>query len=646
MGLTPRAVAARVAYGLAFTVALPALLIAWAGALHPSLPAYQFPEVGWTLVVMGLAIWIAAVIELVRRGRGLPMNAFPPERLVTSGVYAVVAHPIYVGWVIACGGLSLATGSAAGLWVITPLVALGATALVIGLERPSLVQRFGDAARFRPWLSLPPDDAGPPSLSEGLAIWIVVLLPWLVAYEGVTWLGQPPDAIDLRLAQEPAWPVWVWTVVIYSSAYVVVPLAALLTPTRARLHAFAIQGLVATALLTVVYLCLPTVAPFRPFNRDGILGALLDLDQRGMGTPVAACPAFHVLWAAFAAEAIGARSRGWRIAAWLWAIGVSVSCVTTGMHAVADVAVAWIFFVALRQPARVGRLILDGTERLANSWRAWRIGPVRVISHGVFAGAAAAIGFMGMGMLAGPDALPAFLVVAASALVGAALWAQLVEGSPRLQRPFGYYGGVLGGVIGAAGLLACGQPIARVLAATAVMAPWIQAIGRLRCVVQGCCHGRIVRPEQGIRVWNEHSRVVSLAGLTRQPLHPTALYSIAGNIVIGSLLVRLWCLHAPLWFITGLYFMLAGCARLMEEAYRGEPQTIRILGLPMYQYLAAASVLAGAWLTTLGGDGAPAVSTAVNGALILAATVTGAACWFAMGIDFPDSTRRFARLSG
>jgi S1-C subfamily serine protease len=37
----------------------------------------------------------------------MPMNAFPPFRYVASGAYAVVAHPIYVGWTMACAGVAL-----------------------------------------------------------------------------------------------------------------------------------------------------------------------------------------------------------------------------------------------------------------------------------------------------------------------------------------------------------------------------------------------------------------------------------------------------------------------------------------------------------------------------------------------------------
>ncbi len=641
----------RIAYGLAFTVALPAALVLWARALGQEpwldLPVCRSVWGGGALAAFGALIWLSGVAQIVRRGDGLPMNAFPPARLVTSGIYALVAHPIYFGWVLGCAGVSWAAGSAAGLWIVTPLVALGCAALVFGLERPDLRRRFGGAAAsFKPWLSLPRDDESAPTTGERFAFWFTVLVPWLLAYDGVKALGVPSDAIDIRFEAEATWPVWLWTVPIYASAYVVAPLASFLVPTRAALRRLSVQGLVATAVISIVYLAVPFIAPFRPFEATGALGWILALDQRLAAPPMAAWPAFHAMWAAFIAEALARRSRAWSVAAWIWAGAIAVTCVTTGMHAIADLAAAGVFYMLLRRPFALWRAWLDAAERLANSWRAWRVGPLRIINHGVYAGAAAAVGLAGMGALAGTEALPGFLTIALSVLLGAGLWAQWLEGSSSLQRPFGYYGAIIGGAIGTVIAGWTGQPAALVLGATAAMSPWIHAIGRLRCLAQGCCHGAAVDPRWGIRVSNPHSRVVSLAHLEGQSIHPTPVYSIVSNIVIGVLLLRLWQLHAPLWFVTGSYLVLAGLARFVEEGYRGEPQTKRWFGLPMYQHLAVGSVIAGAILMSMGGAPAPTPATVFDPTLIAAALVTGIVYWFAMGVDFPESRRRFARLSG
>jgi len=537
------------------------------------------------------------------------MNAFPPPRLVTTGIYRLVAHPIYLGWVLACAGVSLVAGSPSGLFVVTPAVALGCTALVIGLESPDLRRRFGASASYRTWLSVPADEAAPPDPHERFAVGCLLVPTWLAVHAALIALAGVADAAGLPRRAPASWPDLIGAGTVTLAAFVV--------PTRAALRAFAIEGLVTLGVLCMVGLCLPADS----------------------------WPAFPVAWAVLAAFASAASSRAWAIAGWAGAASLVAYCLAQG-RSIGGVAGAVLLVLAARRPWRSWRWALDHAERLANSWRAWRVGPVRVISHSVFPGVAAAVAFVGMGALAGPTALGHAIVVAASALGGAALWAQWVEGSPRLLRPFGYYGAVIGAVLGAAVLMAVQQPGTLVLAATAVMAPWAQAVGRLRCLVQGCCHGRPVAPQHGIRVLNPHSRVVALSGLGGQSIHATQLYSIAGNVAIGVLLLRLWWLAAPIWFVAGAYLILAGLARFMEEAYRGEPQTIVLAGLPIYQYVAISSVLTGIGLTMLGGTPAPPPSSPADPRLLAAAALVGLAYWFAMGVDFPDSNRRFARLSG
>lgn len=611
MGMRWTGILARGAYGGLFLLALPALLVVWARALDARLPlpSWRVQGIGGVIAAAGVLIWAAGVFQIVRRGGGLPMNAFPPPRLVTTGAYALVAHPIYVGWVLACAGVSLAAGSPSGLLVVTPTVALGCAALVIGLEGPGLRARFGAEASFRTWLSLPADEAVPPGARERLAVCCLLIPAWLCVEAALGALTGGDGAAGA--APRASWRG------VDALAMGAVALSAFVAPTRAALRALAVEGLVGVGLLTVVGLCLPAEW----------------------------WPAFPVVWGGIAAFALAGRSFWWGIAGAGIGAVLAVLCLVRG-EAIGAVAGAGLVALAARRPGRSWRSALDGAERLANSWRAWHVGPLRVISHGVYPGAAAALALAGMGALAGSAALASAVFVCASGLLGAALWAQWVEGSPRLLRPFGYYGSVLGAMLGAAIVSASGGPGALVLAATAVVAPWVQAIGRLRCLVQGCCHGRATAPRYGIRVVNAHSRVVALSGLAGQPIHATQLHSIAANVVIGILLLRLWWVAAPIWFVGGAYLILAGLARFAEEAYRGEPQTIRFGALTMYQHLAIASVLLGVGLTMLGGPKAPAPSSLANPTLLATAAVVGLVYWFAMGVDFPESNRRFARLSG
>ena len=639
-------VMARALYGLLFAVGVPLLLVAWVRAAGDAvrLPPVHAPMAGAALVGVGVALMLAATRALWRHGGGLPMNAFPPPRWVDRGIYGYLAHPMYLGFVLAVGGVALVAGSAPGLWLATPAAAAGAAALVLGYERHDLRRRFGAAVR-PPRIALPGAGGGAgdgtPTAWERASVYLLVLLPWLVAYEAVHALGVPPDAISSVLPFERGWPVLEWTEAPYASAYLLVLLTPLVIQSRTALRRFATVGLVATAVVTLVYLVVPLVAPPRPFQPTTPLGRLLAA-ERALNSTVAAFPAFHVLWAFIAADAW---PRRWRAGALAWAAVIAASCLTTGMHTVADVGAALLFFPVLRSWDRVWEGIRMGAEVIANSWREWRIGPVRVLSHGAFGGLAAGVGVVIAGGLAGPGRGVGVVAIAVSGLVMAGLWGQWLEGSSRLLRPFGFYGGVLGVLLGVALVHLFGGPTWILLGAYAVAAPFIQAIGRVRCLIQGCCHGGPAPPRIGIRYVHPRSRVTRIAGLAGVPLHPTPVYSILGNLVIGALLARIWVLGAPPTFVAGLYLVLSGIARFVEESYRAEPQTRTIAGLHIYHWLALASVLGGIALSGVDSTPPAAPWSAPGAGLLLAALATGALAGFGTGVDFPASDRRFSRLA-
>jgi protein-S-isoprenylcysteine O-methyltransferase Ste14 len=321
MAASNRAILARLGYGILFCVLLPALLVFWASRLEVGLPVLHWPGVGAAVAAVGAVVVAWGMLMLLFRGRGLPMNVFPPPKLVTTGIYAILPHPIYVGAVLLSAGISLWCGSAAGLWVVTPVVALAAAALVWGYERDDLLRRF--AVLPRPWLSLPPAGAERPTPSQSLAVGLLVPVPWLILYEAVPRLGQPPGALDFRLHFERAWPVWGWSEIPYGSAYLIVPLVLFLAPTRSSLRRFAIQGLLAIGGITLVYLLLPAISPTRPHHVTGWLGYLLDLERQYSDPPVAAFPSFHIVWACLAAEVLERRGRLWGTLGWLWAMAVA-----------------------------------------------------------------------------------------------------------------------------------------------------------------------------------------------------------------------------------------------------------------------------------------------------------------------------------
>lgn len=615
-------------YGILFVVGVPVLLMFWASAARKNvaLPLYGTRLLGVLFVLCGLTLLSLAMYELWRFGGGLPMNAFPPPKLVTRGTYAFLPHPIYTGFAIVCLGLSMAMQSAAGLWLVTPSVVWGCAALVFGYERLDLRKRFDHTLRL-----LPSNDQTPPSTLERIRFLLLVALPWLALYEFTTRL--PLGGHAFKFAFEDQLPVYPWTILVYQSTYLAVALAPWCARSRRDLRKLTLSAWMAMAIVFPFYWFFPSTAPLRPLVDTNWLTHLVEL-ERALDAPSAALPSFHVLWAVFLARLYRPRWLGFSYVA-----AVALSCIATGMHFIADVAVALFLAPLFLEPQRIWEALRRRTEWLANSWKEWRIGPMRIINHGFYAGAAAFVqaGVVIAAVGSGREWKAFFTAVVG--LLGAAAWAQWIEGSSRLRRPFGFYGTFL-----ATGLCCMFfQERWLLLGAHCLAAPWTQAIGRLRCLVNGCCHGSPSSSTVGIRVTHERSRVSHLAQLSGIPIHPTQLYSILGNVFLGLLVARLWGSGCPLLLISGVYALGNGMARFVEEAYRGEPQTPGALGLRLYQWMAIGSVAVGAVLTTLPSPAAPTLELSQVGlaSAIAFAFITGAA----MGVDFPESNRALARLT-
>ncbi len=642
MGL--KGLLARLAYGFAFCVALPLGLALLAGRLDAwtRLPLPAGAALGTGLLAAGLLLMAWAMAWLGWRGGGLPMNAFPPPRRVATGPYAVLAHPMYAGFVLAWAGWSLRAGSPGGFWILTPLAALGCAALVWGYEGPALRARFGEGPR--PWLALPPGGPERPRIGEAAGTASLVFGTWLLAGLGLRTLGPSPDAFALPLPWGIHGPVWGWAEPVYASACLVVPLAPFLAQRREDLRRFGLQGLLAAALAALALLSLPLATPLRPQAGAGLLGTLLNLERPASGPAILLFPPFHTLGALLAADLLARRGRSWAWGAWTWGILCAASGWTAGRLGVPDLGAALAAFLLVRRPAEAWERLRRGAEAASNGWREWRAGPVRIINHGAWAGLGGGAGLLLTAWLSGEPGWS--LLLCLCGLAGAGIWAQAVEGSPALLRPFGYFGTLAALPVAALAITLGGGPALQVIAALAVAAPAIQALGRVRCLIQGCCHGRPAPEGIGIRVKDPHSRVCKLASLVDTPIHPTPLYSILGNLVLLPLLLRGWWLGLPQAFLGGAYLALAGCLRFAEEGYRGEPQTRRPAGLSLYQWLAMLMALAGGVLMGRSSPAAAPPAGLPSAAAWAAAAGFGLLCAMAMGMDFPESRRRFARLSG
>jgi hypothetical protein len=434
-----------------------------------------------------------------------------------------------------------------------------------------------------------------------------------------------------------------WWTGVYSLAYVLAPAAVLATRDRSVLAVWSKDALFGMSVGFLIMLALPFVATLREYDRSSAWAWLMELNRiDGVGGR-AAFPSFHVYWSFMAAALLWRRSHGLGVGAIVLACLIAVSCATAGMHAVADV-VAGIMLCALAlHRQRMWHAACATAEWIANGWCEWNVGPARVLIHGVYAGLAAALGVLGMASFAPLEKPLVFGVIAVVSLVGAGVWGQILVGSTRLQRPFGYFGSVVAILCCGVGFAAAGMGMWPILAAIAGAAPWIQGVGRLRCLVQGCCHGA---PSQSMGIVHRlpQSRAVAISGLSGVPLHPTPLYSILANVVIGLFMFRLYLLVAPASLVVGSYLFLQGAARFVEESFRGEAQTKQVAGLRIYQWFAVGIAVVGAGMTCL-------VSPAVHGPelpsaqAVLVACATALLYALAMGVEFPRCSWPMSRLT-
>jgi protein-S-isoprenylcysteine O-methyltransferase Ste14 len=639
-----RALTGKALYALLFNLLLPVLLILWAVASssNVSLPVFKFPSLGMILFIVGIIFVILGMINLVYWGNGLPMNAYPPKNFVDRGIFRCFPHPIYTGAVISVAGASILFQSASGFWLVTPIFALGCMALVYGFEKEDMKKRLGEI-KSNCLIKLPENSEEKADFWDYASVYILVFAIWFVLYEMLCLIGTNNRSISTFMNFEYSVPVIQWTEIFYVITYPFVLFVPLIFRKKKDLRKLCITGMITTFSGIFFQLAFPFMAPPRTYMAKGLWGSLLEF-ERGMDSAAAAFPSFHVIWAFVGAYFLSIRFSK-KVLWYIIAIIISASCFTTGMHSLADIISGYLTFLFIINIKKVALAGLAFFEMIANSWHEWDFGRVRILNHGIYVGIGAAVGYMIISSLSGERYFLSIFYISVLIVVSAGLWAQMIEGSPKLSRPYGFYGGLVGAIIGI--ILTSwltGQKPGLLWGSFAIAAPWIQISGRLRCLIQGCCHGREIHSEYGIKFYHPKSRVCRLAGLTNKPLHATQLYSIISNMFIGILLIRISYENASPELIAGIYLMLNGLSRFVEESYRGEPQTPIVGGLRLYQWLALASLITGAYLTTITSNIVRPEIT-FTASQVFYSIAIGVLTFFAMGVDFPKSNKRFARLA-
>lgn len=633
----------KIVYGSMFCIVLPIVLLFWARKTEYAiqLPVPNFPNLALVISVIGFLMISISMWNLWNKGKGLPMNAFPPKNYVRSGLYYFFHHPIYVGAVFMSFGLSMYFQSASGFWLISPLLVLLILAYVLGFENEIIAKAFPNQ-RHKAFFDFPPKNDEKSSWRNKLLIFIWVLLPWILLYETFIFLGIPKDAISTNLKIDDAIPFLDYSIIFYVLLYFLVILLPFSLKTNAQIRAFVFDSIVGMSLIFYCYLVFPFIVNYLPIENKNFFTSLIILGRENDGS-TAALPSFHVFWALLSGRYLSKEFPKpkllWTLISWL----IVLSCLTTKNHSLLDVVFGIIMYCIAIYRKVIYQKLLHFCETISNSWKEWHFGNVRIINHGFYAALGGISGFLIIGCFF-PDHSFLVYLIGISGFVGAGLWAQFVEGSPMLLRPFGYYGSVLGMGIT---LLFIGLfsdvNFWNLVAASTLAASSVQFFGRFRCLVQGCCHGKPTDSVLGIHFCHPKSRVNKISGWSGKNLYPTQFYSISSNFLTFFFLIRLVSLGMPSSFITGMYLILNGSFRFVEESLRGEPQTPYFMGMRVYQWLALLSIFLGIGFTCI--KTTPLLLGTMNFSLILNSIIYGFLVLFAYGIDFPKSNKRFSRLT-
>lgn len=186
-----------------------------------------------------------------------------------------------------------------------------------------------------------------------------------------------------------------------------------------------------------------------------------------------------------------------------------------------------------------------------------------------------------------------YLIIAA--LVGAKLMLVLVDFDYFLSQPRELLSLVRAGGVFYGGLLAA-LAVAFVLVRRYGLTMWTTAdlfapgialghvIGRLGCLLAGCCYGRPTTMPWGITFTNPVA-FANVGTPLNEALHPTQLYDAGAELLILGILLATERKGRPFAGRTfWLYILLYGVSRFVIEFYRGDDRGL-VLGVSTSQFV-------------------------------------------------------------
>jgi len=232
----------------------------------------------------------------------------------------------------------------------------------------------------------------------------------------------------------------------------------------------------------------------------------------------------------------------------------------------------------------------------------FELGPVSIYSYGVLLATAYIVGLQlalrraNRAGLSGQRVMDLGILVIISALVGAKLLLFLLDIDRFTSNPAELMVLLKSGGVFYGGLLLA-VPVAwwyirkhdlPLWTTCDLFAPGIalgHAIGRMGCLLAGCCYGRPTDLPWGI-TFTSTLAAANVGTPLEIALHPTQIYEAAAELVVLGLLLageRRWRPFPGRTFWT--YLVLYPLARIVVELYRGDPRGMVFDTIPTSQFL-------------------------------------------------------------
>jgi phosphatidylglycerol:prolipoprotein diacylglycerol transferase len=212
----------------------------------------------------------------------------------------------------------------------------------------------------------------------------------------------------------------------------------------------------------------------------------------------------------------------------------------------------------------------------------FEIGPVRIYTYGFFIALAFITGILWSSHEAkrlgeNPERIMDLgFLITISAIVGARILFILLNFQEYLEHPSNivkiwegglvFHGGLIASIL--AGLFYFKKKQLRPWKYADILSPALalgQVIGRIGCLMAGCCYGRETSCPWGIRFTDPHS----LATLN-VPLHPTQIYESIGTLLIFVTLLGLRKRKSFEGQVFWVYIALYSIARFTIDFFRGD----------------------------------------------------------------------------